>query len=145
MSYDLHFYQSTTDTRSIDLAVLTDFLAKHISHLEQEDDESWEYNNEESGAGCTFTYYDPSDEWEDEDLFEFDGFASTGLVLSIELGMDDKAGKECFDMGVKLMQGLDLYILNTEDKQSIPQKYNSQELFEKWKNDSDWLKGIPKV
>ncbi|WP_109853444.1 hypothetical protein [Aquimarina sp. AU58] len=128
MSYDLNFYKKTTD--SISKSDIEGYLNR-LPNVINESGTQWFYQNKETGAYCTFEYYELDEEDEDVEEEHFNGFEDTKFAFNINFIRPQFFGKECFPLVDNLVKELNLYILNPQGD-AEPKKYEKGMLEKEW-------------
>lgn len=127
MSYDLNFYKRKSD--SISKNDIEQYL-NSLPNMTIENGKQWFYHNEETGVYFTFEYCD-SEENDDVEEMKFDDFEDTGFAFNINYIRPQFFGKECFPIVDKLVEDLNLFILNPQGD-AEPQKHAKGTLFNEW-------------
>ncbi|AUP81185.1 hypothetical protein [Flavivirga eckloniae] len=125
MSYDLNFYKKTTS--SVSKSDIEKYLT-NLPNVTKENETQWFYQNEDTGAYCSFEYYESDEEDEEEN---FNGFEDTNFTFNINFIRPQFFGKECFPLVDNLIRDLDLHILNPQGDPE-PKKYENGILEKEW-------------
>lgn len=130
MSYDLSFYTKK------DNPVSKNEIAAFLDRLPAifREDETWSYENENTGAYCSFEFYERDETDEELEAFEgehFEEFQDTGFSFNINFIRPQFFGKECFPLVDRMAEELDLYIFNPQQGE-MPQKYEKGVLEKEW-------------
>lgn len=129
MSFDLFFYQRK-NTPHKESSVIS-YLDAHISHVNIERTQ-WTYQNE-----VTRVYFYIA-ELEKEEIdgpgrYEFPDFEPVGFDFSVNFMRPEFFGRESFMFLEKMLNELDLYVLNPQSETDIePYKPSMEALYENW-------------
>lgn len=135
---DLNLYQSLAHPTKLIRSVLDEYLTSTFPEINKEG-EDWTYENETTGATFEITYYDPEEDWEDDEHFE--GFFNTGLNISLEAGFPENYGVECCRFLENICKEFALLIYDSNNHEK-PVPFISDEVFMSWKDDNDWMNRI---
>lgn len=128
MSYDLNFYRRKTD--SISKTDIEQYL-NSLPNVTNENGSQWFYQNEETGVYCSFEYYDFDEKDDDIEEENFEDFEDTNFAFNINFIRPQFFGKECFPIVGKLVEELNLFILNPQGE-GEPKKYEVGTLEKEW-------------
>lgn len=134
MSYDLYFYKKKNNEIS-ETEVIEEFknsIPLNISEVDHQID----YENERTGVNFLIDFNEPNTDKEDIELFDnFEEFENLNISTSINFFRPDYFGLEIFPIICKVLNKLDLYILNLQEfdeSRHKPLKWTDKELWEHW-------------
>lgn len=138
---DLNLYQSIAHQTKLTWSVFDQYLTSTFPEIKR-DDEDWIYENKATQAKFEITYYNPIDDFEDDE--NFDGMYNTGLNISLEAGFPEHFGVECCNFLEKICSefALSIYDSNNHEK---PVPFVREDIFTAWKEDNDWMNRIKSV
>ncbi|KOH45625.1 hypothetical protein [Sunxiuqinia dokdonensis] len=134
MSYDLYFYKNKNN--KISEAEVIEEFKNTIPFKISEIDSQIVYENERTGVNFLIDFNEPNTDQEDIELFDnFDEFEYLNINASINFLRPDYFGLEIFPLINKVVDKLDLYILNLQEfdeSKHKPIKWTGKELCEHW-------------
>ncbi len=138
MSYDLYFYKTKHDT--LTEQAVSDYLNKTLQFNISDYSRQWDYENPETGVYFLIDWNDPNTDKEDIDIWDsFDEFEYLNFSFSINFFRPRYFALEIFPIIEKLIDELDLYILNSqdEDEVEIPKKFEKGYFQDQWIRHND--------
>ena len=136
MSYDLYFYkQKGTRLSEIQIA---DYLTTNLVPV-NEDKNQWFFENKDTEVYYSFDQNQPEDDAESIELYEsFHDFDNTHFSFNLNFMRPSFFGLEAFDFVERLINDLNLFILNPQGNEEYPHKETKSELFDNWNKTNLW-------
>ena len=140
MSYDLYFYKRKTNNLSEQN--IKDYL--NDSGLFETDDSlnQWNYSNDETQVYFSIDFTEPNIEEEEIEIYDsFSDFENLNSYFTINFIRPSFFGYEVFPILDKIIEDLDLYILNMQDEidPDNPLKFEKGYLEKQWINQNHRL------
>jgi len=133
MSYDLYFYKRKSSSLSEEQ--LKDYLNNSNHFVLEENASQWSYHNEETGVYFGIDWNEPNTEAEDVEIWDsFEDYKNLNFCFTINFIRPNFFGYESFPILDKIIDDLDLYILNMQDEiePDNPQKFEKDYLGNQW-------------
>lgn len=128
MSFDLFFYKrkGTTMTKED----IDKYLYETHGIPNEYNSNQWSYYNEKSAVNFDFDY----DLSSIEDAENYEEFENTGLIFNINYNVPDIYGHEAFPLVTKLVDDLDLFIVNPQfgAETDEPHRPSAESLYKLW-------------
>ncbi len=133
MSYDLYFYKR----KSSDLTEkqVSEYLNTNLSLNNSEVSTQWTYENEDTGVYFSIDWEEPYSDQEDIDIWDnFTDFEYLNFNFTINFIRPNFFAFEAFPVLEKIIDDLDLYILNSQDEinPDNPRKYEKGYFEKQW-------------
>ncbi len=138
MSFDLYFYKHK-DSRLTEEDVAK-YLSENIGFNDSEHERQWSYENPDTGSYFIIDWQEKNTDPEEIELFDsFENFVNLNFYFYINFLRPRFFGLETFPIIDKLIEDLDLYILNPQDHENpeLPMKYEKGTLLESWIDSND--------
>ena len=114
MSYDLYFYKRKE--HQLSEGEIGDYLSHNVTPANKAGNQ-WFYENEDTEVYFSFDHNQPEDDPESIELFEkFSDFDNTHFTFNLNFLRPVFFGKEAFTIVEKLINDLDLYVLDPQSK-----------------------------
>lgn len=144
MSFDLYFYRHKESrlTEEDVAKYLSDNIAFNISEHERQ----WNYENPSTGTYFIIDWLEKNMETDEIDTIEsFENFVDLNFYFYINFFRPRFFGLEVFPILDKLIEDLDLYILNPQDGEQpdFPTKFKKGALLDSWINSNDQVSKGP--
>ncbi|MDB5144436.1 MAG: hypothetical protein JWQ66_3149 [Mucilaginibacter sp.] len=135
MSYDLYFYKKKGNI--LTEQSVSDYLTKTLPFNISDYSRQWNYENSETGVYFLIDWNEPNTDKEDIEIWDsFDEFEYLNFSLSINFFRPRYFGLEIFSIVEKIIEALDLYILNSQDEIDA----ENPRRFEKGYFQDQWIK-----
>jgi len=138
MSYDLYFYKTKHNT--LTEQAVSDYLNKTLPFNISDYSRQWNYENPETDVYFLIDWNDPNTDKEDIEIWDsFDEFEYLNFSFSINFFRPRYFALEIFPIIEKLIDELDLYILNSQDEDDAenPRKFEKGYLQDQWIRHND--------
>lgn len=132
MSYDLYFYKRKDNKLSEE--EICDYLDKNFPLNNSENSNQWTYENQDTGVYFGIDLNEQNSEEEIEIWDNFSKFDNLNFNFTINFIRPNFFGYETFPILDKIIEDLDLYILNPQDEidPDNPRKYEKGYLEKQW-------------
>ena len=140
MSYDLYFYKKKTN--SLNEKEVFEYLNENFPLNNSEIETQWTYFNENTGVYFGVDWNEPETEKEEIEFWDnFADFDYLNFNFSINFIRPNFFGYESFSILEKIIEDLDLYILNPQDDINAerPQKFGKGYFENQWINHNEKL------
>lgn len=128
MSFDLNFYKKPEN--KVSKSEMDEYLS-NISLINSETDNQWIYENENTGAYCSFDFYESESDDEEYEEENFGDLIDVNFSFNINYVRPQFFGMECFDIVESFVDRFDLYVLDPQ-AEGEPMKYPKGKLLESW-------------
>jgi hypothetical protein len=132
MSYDLYFYKRKNS--DLTESQIADYLTNNLNSTSTSNT-NWFVENEDTETYFSFDQNDPEDDEDSIEFFEnFADFENTHFTFNLNYVRPDFFGQFAFMFVNKLLNDLDLYVLNPQSTTDpdFPKKSKDNELYENW-------------
>lgn len=125
MNYTLVFYKKSSNPLSKE--AIERYLSS-ISYIRKLSETRWVYQDKEIGSYCYFDYYNSI---ENTEIIKYNGYESVNFVFTINFIRPQFFGRACFTIVERLVDELDLYLVNPQTE-NTPIQYKHGQLFDEW-------------
>lgn len=140
MSYDLYFYKKKSS--SLTENQIQDYLNNLDNFVLDENEKQWTYENESTGVYFGIDWNEPNTDEEEIEIWDkFTNFENLNFSFTINFIRPNYFGYEVFPILDKIIEELDLYLLNPQDEIDAdnPQKFENGYLENQWINHNEKL------
>jgi hypothetical protein len=140
MSFDLYLYKKKN--HHVTEQNISDYLNKTIPFNDSDYPRQWSYENPETGVYFLIDWNEPNTDQDDIKIWDsFDEFENLNFSISINFFRPRYFGMEIFPIIERIIDELDLYILDSQDEDDAenPRKFQIGYLQDQWIRHNDQL------